>query len=58
MLVDELADAETLRRELRTLRRSIAHMTNRRLFDEVDTLLSVAQHQTEQIITRLGQIRP
>lgn len=49
----QLSEAETLRHELRMLRRKIAGMTDRRLFDGVDTLLSVAERQLEQVIITL-----
>jgi hypothetical protein len=53
MPTEPLNEALELRRELRTLRRKISRMTNRRVFDELDSLLSVAEHQVEQIISRL-----
>jgi hypothetical protein len=57
MLTDPLTEAEELRAELGTLRRKISRMANRRTFDEVDVLLSVAEHQMEQIISPLRQAR-
>jgi len=54
-MTDELTDAETLRRELRALRYRTALMNDRRVFDEVDTLLSVAEKLTEEVVTRLRQ---
>lgn len=43
MRADQISDAETIRLELRILRHRISEMGNRRLFDEIDALLSVVE---------------
>lgn len=58
MFPDQLLEAEALRVELGFLRRRISEMEARRLFSEVDTLLSVAEVEVDRLIVELRQARP
>ena len=46
-------DAEAIRHDLRLLRKRIAGLDDRALFDDVDVLLSVAEAQVDQHLATL-----
>jgi hypothetical protein len=54
---DQLTNAKTLLKDLRSLRRAIFRMAEPGLFEEVDSLFSVAETQLNQLIARLRQPR-
>lgn len=50
---NHLSDAEAIRHDLRLLRKRIADLHDRRSFDDVDILLSVAESHADQRLATL-----